>query len=506
MPSKRVLLLAILALVYGFPPVRVPDAFASSEVRLDQSNRFGAGSFETLANFSGTNGGFPQYGSLLQGFDGNFYGTTYEGGFGSDCPYRQGCGIVFRISQAGKLSTVYNFCALPNCADGAFPVEGLVQTIDGNLYGTTFGGGASGWGTVFKITAQGKLTTIYTFCAEGPPCLKGSGPLGGLMQATDGDFYGTTQSGGAHFGGTVFKITPRGNLTTLHSFCARDCEDGTEPMGVLVQSLDGNFYGTTSNGGVNSACSQMPCGTVFKMSPKGRLTTLHTFCSQYNCSDGAGPWAGLVQATDGNFYGTTSEGGTPNEGTVFRITPAGKLTTLYTFCAQGNCPDGAGPIAALVQATDGGLYSTTYGGGTIGDGTVFRITIDGELTTLFSFDSTNGCCLSAGLTQSTNGTFYGTTGGGGAANDGTVFGFAVGLRPFVEIEPASGNVGADVIILGNDLTGARSVSFNGTAAAFTVVSSTEVKTTVPSGATTGFVTVTTPRKTLKSNVVFRVAK
>lgn len=505
MPSKRVLLLAIIALFYGFPPARVPAAFASSKVKLPHRNLFGeAQTFKTLANFNGTNGDFPQYGSLLQGFDGNFYGTTYEGGVGSGCPYRQGCGTVFRISPGGKLSTVYTFCALPNCADGAFPVEGLVQTTDGNLYGTAFGGGASGWGTVFRMTPNGQLTTIYTFCAAGPPCPNGSGPLGGLMQATDGNFYGTTQSGGDYYGGTVFKITPQGKLTTLHGFSNRG--DGVEPMGVLVQASDGNFYGTTSNGGGNSACSQMPCGTVFKMTPEGRLTTLHTFCSQYNCSDGASPWAGLVQATDGNFYGTTSEGGIPNQGTVFRITPAGKLTTLHIFCTQGNCPDGAGPIAALVQATDGDLYGTTYGGGTIGDGTIFKITLKGKLTTLFGFDSTDGCCLSAGLTQSTNGTLYSTTGAGGAANEGTVFRVAVGLRPFVEIEPASGKVGAAVVIWGNDLAKASSVSFNGTAATFTIVSGTELKTTVPRGATTGFVTVTTTRKTLKSNVVFRVSK
>jgi uncharacterized repeat protein (TIGR03803 family) len=508
MPSKRILLVLLLTLVYGFPSARVPVAFASSKANLQQGNRSGeaARTFKSLASFNGTNGDFPQYGSLLQGFDGNFYGTTYEGGVSSHCPYRQGCGTVFRITPAGKLSTVYNFCALLNCADGALPVEGLVQTTDGNFYGTAFGGGATGWGTVFKITAQGKLTTIYTFCAQGLPCPNGSGPLGGLMQATDGNFYGTTQSGGAYFGGTAFKITARGKLTTLHSFCARDCADGTEPMGVLVQATDGNFYGTTSNGGVNSSCSQITCGTVFKMTPSGKLTTLHTFCQQADCSDGASPWAGLVQTTDGNFYGTTSEGGTPNMGTVFRITPAGELTTLYTFCTQGNCTDGAGPIAALVQATDGGLYSTTSGGGSIGYGTVFKITPKGNVTTLFSFDSTNGCCLYTGLTQSTNGTFYSTTSGGGAANEGTVFSLAVGLRPFVEIEPASGKVGAAVVILGNDLASASKLSFNGTAATFTVISRTEIKATVPSGATTGFVTVTTPKKTLKSNVVFRVTK
>ena len=509
MPSKRILLLAILALVYGILAARVATSFASSQGRVPHRNRFGEGSrtFRSLASFNGTNGDYPQYGSVLQGFDGNFYGTTYEGGVSTHCFFREGCGIVFKITPRGKLSTVYNFCALPNCADGANPVAGLVQTSDGNLYGRAFDGGATGLGTVFKITAQGKLTTIYTFCAQGPPCPNGSGPLGGLMQATDGNFYGTTQSGGAYFGGTVFKITPQGKLTTLHGF--RNRGDGLQPMGVLVQATDGNFYGTTSNGGVGSNCynyNENYCGTVFKITRNGKLTTLYTFCRQLNCADGASPWAGVIQANDGNFYGTTSEGGTPNEGTVFRMTPAGKLTTLHTFCTQGNCPDGGGPIAALVQATDGGLYSTTSGGGPLGYGTVFKITPGGTLNTLFSFDSTNGCCPYAGLTQSTNGMFYSTTAGGGAANEGTIFSFAVGLRPFVEMEPASGKVGAAVVILGNDLTSASSVSFNGTAATFAIVSSTEIKTTVPNGATTGFVMVMTPKKTLKSNMVFRVAK
>src|ERR1700680_509111 len=135
MPSKRVLLLAILALVYGFPPARVPDAFASSKVRLQPRNLFGeAQTFKTLANFNGTNGNYPQYGSLLQGFDGNFYGTTYEGGVSTHCFFREGCGIVFKITPTGKLSTVYNFCGLPNCADGANPVAGIVQAPDGTLY------------------------------------------------------------------------------------------------------------------------------------------------------------------------------------------------------------------------------------------------------------------------------------------------------------------------------------------------------------------------------------
>jgi uncharacterized repeat protein (TIGR03803 family) len=419
MPNKKVLIPAILFII-GF--LTTSGSLASASDKEPVRHRHVSGKvFKTLASFDGTNGVAPFYGSLLHGMDGNFYGTTYEGGVSKNCHYRGGCGTVFQVKPRGKLTTLYNFCSQPNCADGANPVAGLVQTADGTLYGTVSSGGSSGSGTVFKRTPKGKLITIYTFCVQGPPCSDGGGPVGGLMQAKDGDFYGTTQSGGAYFGGTVFKITPRGKLTTLHSFCARDCEDGTEPMGVLVQSLDGNFYGTTSNGGNNSACAQTPCGTVFKMTSKGKLTTLYTFCRQTDCSDGSSPWAGLLQVTDGNFYGTTSAGGDSNQGTVFKITPTGELTTLYTFCTGGNCSDGYEPVSPLIQAIDGSLYSTTYGGGEFGFGTVFKTTLRGKLTTLHSFNSTDGCCIYAGLVQSTNGTLYGTTGAGGADGDGTVF-------------------------------------------------------------------------------------
>ena|SRR5579863_7632481 len=194
------------------------------------------------------------------------------------------------------------------------------------------------------------------------------------------------------------------------------------------------------------------CGTVFKITPSGTLTALHSFAGYP--TDGSEPLAGLVQATDGNLYGTTYSGGPNDEGTVFEITPTGGLTTLYAFCPQSGCADGSNPLAALVQDT--------------------------------------------------NGTLYGTTLLGGANGDGTLFSLSVGLGPFVEMQPISGKVGAAVKILGTNLTGATSVSFNGTAATFTVVSSSFIKTTVPAGATTGTVQVVTPSGTLLSNVPFRV--
>jgi uncharacterized repeat protein (TIGR03803 family) len=457
-----------------------------------------AQTFKSLLSFNGTDGAQPGT-PLVQGLDGNFYGTVGGG--------TKGGGMVFKITPGAALTALHSF----DGTDGAAP-NALVLATDGNFYGTTQVGGAHGAGTVFRITPGGTLTTLYNFCAQ-MDCADGGGSWAGLVQATDGNFYGTTGGGGAYDDGTVFKITPGGTLTTLHSF---DGTDGYFLRAGLVQATDGNFYGTTTNG-ASGLCFD-GCGTVFKITPGGTLTTLHSF----DGTDGANPYAGLVQATDGNFYGTTYTGGAngnaictvygPGCGTVFKITPGGTLTTLYNFCAQRDCTDGAIPFARLVQATNGNFYGTTYFGGagtacgTYNCGTVFKITPGGTLTTLHTFDGypTEGSQPYAGLVQATNGTFYGTTIGGGANGDGTVFSLAVGLGPFVKTLPTSGEVGAAVIILGTDLTGATSVTFDGTAATFTVVSGSEITTTVPSGAATGEVQVTTPKGTLICNVNFRV--
>jgi uncharacterized repeat protein (TIGR03803 family) len=323
----------------------------------------------------------------------------------------------------------------------------------------------------------------------------------GLVQATNRDSYATTAGGGANGGGTVFKINPSGTLTTLYSFCSQGgCTDGAYPYAGLIQATNGDFFGTTPAGGANGY------GTVFKIATGGTLTTLYSFCSQSGCTDGASPHAGLVQATNGDHYGTTTSGGAngPGTGTVFRITPSGTLTTLYSFCSQSGCTDGAGPYAGLVQATDGDFYGTASGSVTNGAGTVFKITPNGTLTTLHRFDWTDGAGPYAGLVQATNGDLYGTTWYGGAKGDGTVFSLSVGLGPFVKTRPPFGKVGAAVKILGTNLTGATSVSFNGTAAKFTVVSRYLITTTVPAGATSGKIQVVTPSRTLSSNVPFRV--
>jgi uncharacterized repeat protein (TIGR03803 family) len=448
----------------------------------------------------------------VQATDGNLYGTTELGGTSANCE-SSGCGTIFKITPSGMFSTLFSF----DLTDGGGGSLGpLVLGRDGDLYGTTGDGGAYcandfGCGTVFKITLGGTLTTLVSF-----DYTNGYAPTGGLVLGSDGNFYGTTSGGGANDScsnacGTVFKITPRGTLTTLYNFCSEtNCTDGSLPFAGLIQAADGDFYGTTEHGGANDNCvSQTGCGTVFKITQGGTLTTLYNFCSHYRdrtCTDGKNPQGALVQAADGSFYGTTNGGAT---GTVFRITPGGKLTKLYTFCSQSNCADGYAPYAGLVFATDGNFYGTTAGGGSNGDGTVFEITPSGTLTTLHSFDGTDGVMPYAGLAQGTNGSFYGTTyvGGdnGGALTYGTIFSLSVGLGPFVQTVPTSGTWDEVISILGTDLTGATSVTFNGTAATFTVNSESEITTTVPTGATAGTVQVVTPTSgTLSSNVRFTV--
>jgi uncharacterized repeat protein (TIGR03803 family) len=308
-----------------------------------------AGTLTTLHSFDYTDGEYPLGVGLVQATDGNFYGTTYSGA-------AYGYGTVFKITPASALTTLHSF----DSTDGANPKRGLLQATDGNFYGTTHSGGAYGYGTVFKITPASALTTLHSFDST-----DGADPEAGLVQGTDGSFYGTTYFGGAYNYGTIFKITPAGTLTTLHSF---DYTDGEYPLGGgLVQATDGNFYGTTSEGANGY-------GTVFKITPTGTLTTLHSF----HVTDGAYPEA-LVQATDGNFYGTTSFGGTAGNctpggcGTVFKITPGGTLTTLHNFA--NTTTEGAVPGAGLVQATDGNFYGTTADGGAYADGTVFSLSV-----------------------------------------------------------------------------------------------------------------------------------
>jgi len=406
-----------------------------------------------------TDGATP-LGTLLQGSDGNFYGTTIGGGAHQE-------GTVFKMTPSGTLTSLYSFCSQgdTNCTDGAQPYAGLVQGSDGNFYGTTAAGGVAqsydlcgyngnpnnSCGTVFKITPSGELTTLYSFCSQTSivngtyVCPDGSNPFGELVPGSDGNFYGTTMKGGADINGTgtVFKITPGGALTTLSNFCSQPgC--GYAPVAGLVQGNDGNFYGTTEYGFGEPGTF----GTVFKITPSGVPTTLYDFGSQ--SGDGQNPVAPLVQGSDGNFYGTTYFG--ESRGNIFKITPSGTLTPLYQFCSQGGCPDGDWPKSGLVQGSDGNFYGTTYLGGLTGEGlctagfdgcgTVYKITPGGVLTTLHDFCSvgtyptcTDGALPLSGLVQGSDFNFYGTAAGGGAYGGGTIF--VLAALPVAGISPTS---------------------------------------------------------------------
>ncbi len=458
--------------------------------------------FRNLVYFNGKNGGTPIYVALVQGTDGNLYGTTYS--------------TIFKMTPNGMLTTLYSFCAEQNCADGNGTVAGLVLGNDGNFYGVASSGGGSisctsGCGTVFKITPGGTLTTLHSFDLS-----DGADPEGSLVQGTDGNLYGTTFAGGSNNScstgnsvgcGTVFEITTTGVLTTLHNFAGLD---GSGPFSPLIQAVDGNFYGTTYAGGKYNSCA-LPsgndtCGTIFKITPEGSLTTLHNFKG----IDGGNPIGGLVQASNGDLYGTTWEFGEPLGGdcaytyawcgTYFKITPAGKLTSLHSF-DEG---DAGNPSAALILATDGNFYGTSQYGDFYGN--IFKISAGNIVTSIEGFNGW-GSNLYGGLVQATSGVLYGMTTNCLSFCYGDVFSLNVGLGPFITFVLPAGKAGDTAQILGQNLTRTTSVTFNGAeATSFTVVSDTYLTAVVPSGATSGPVVVTNRSGILTSNKNFTVLK
>jgi uncharacterized repeat protein (TIGR03803 family) len=475
-----------------FKPFFVPGLFIATVVLLLLTVMH-AQTLTTLLSFDAKDGAHP-ISPPVQGPDGEFYGTTSDRGANF-------YGNVYKVNSNGTIVTLHDFCAVYPCADGAAPFAPLLLGTDGNFYGTTVEGGAFNGGTVFRITPAGQLTTLYNFCAQSN-CDDGASPRTSLIQGIDGNFYGTTLwGGGSNNYGTIFRISPKGDYTTLYKFCqVTGCLDGENP-GILIQGTDGNFYGTASFGGANGNY-----GTLFRLTLAGKLSVLHSFCAWSSCEDGIYPY-GLVQADDGNFYGTAVGGGVcPYSaggcGTIFKMTPAGKLTKLYNFCSQNNCPDGMNPLG-LMQGSDSNFYGTSAE-------TIFRVTSLGKFTTLYTFCSENYCAdgsLPEGLVQATAGTFFGATQSGGTpgvCECGTVYRFADGLKPFVRTVPSARKVGAPVVILGNNLLGSTSVTFGATAATFTVVSASEIRATLPTGAASGKVNVVTPHGALSTPVAFRV--
>jgi uncharacterized repeat protein (TIGR03803 family) len=351
--------------------------------------------FSLLHSFAGLSGdGSGPYHILIQGSDGDFYGTTLAGGAGNT-------GTIFKIAPSGAETLFYSFTATP--------YAGLVQGSDDNIWGTTASGGTAGRGTVFKITPSGTESVVFSFPAGS------SNPYCGLIQASDGNFYGTTGAGGASDAGTVFKITPSGTQTVLHAF-PKTGSDGQTPYAGLIQGSDGNFYGTTYFGGSHGF------GTVFKVTPSGVETIVYSFAGG---SDGANPYADVIQGSDGNFYGTTYNGGAGSLGTVFKLTPGGTETVLHSFA--GGSIDGANPEAGLTQGSDGNFYGATYFGGAGGLGTVFKLTSGGTESIMHTFagGSSDGANPSANLVLGGDGNLYGSTYAGGAGGIGIFFKIAL---------------------------------------------------------------------------------
>jgi uncharacterized repeat protein (TIGR03803 family) len=367
--------------------------------------------FTNLYSFAGTNGNLP-LGRLVQAADGSLYGTTRSGGAFNN-------GTVFQISTNGTLVMSIPFAG----TNGAVPYAGLVLGTDGNFYGTTRQG--VGYGNVFRMTPDGVISNLCAFRGGGSD---GILPQAALVEAANGDLYGTAYQGGILDAGTVFKITTNGFMTTLVQFTGfSGAYTGGNPLASLVVANDGNFYGTTSQGNQ---------GTVFRMTAGGGFTNLASFKPGPIPNDGYILRSALVQGADRRLYGTAAAGGTiQGFGTVFAVTTNGTVTTLVRFGGT----NGSNPYAELILASDENFYGTTSQGGSAGwngPGTIFRMTPNGVLTTLVSFTGTNGPFAGANpqasLVQGSDGHFYGTTSAGGSYNAGTVFRLTVPLVPRIQ--------------------------------------------------------------------------
>jgi uncharacterized repeat protein (TIGR03803 family) len=359
-----------------------------------------AGTFSTLHGFKGSPDGQNSFSGLIQDASGNLYGTTLYGGTSF-------AGVVFEVSASGTETVLYNFTGT---TDGADPLDPLLIDSSGNLYGTTYSGGASNFGVVFKVDSSGTESVLYSF--EGGTS-DGCYPAGGLIADSSGNLYGMTSSCGASNYGTVFKLTPSGQETTLHSF-AGGATDGASPYyGRLLMETGGNLVGLTSYGGADNL------GALFQLTPAGKLTVLHSFAG--GTADGCYPYGSVAMDKAGNFYGTTEECGKSDFGIVWKVSAKGAETILHSFA--GTKTDGSYPYAGVVMDTSGNLYGDAAAGGANFSGVLYELSKTGKLTLLHSFSNTTDSTPFGSILRNAKGVIYGTTEGNGEAGYGSVWSF-----------------------------------------------------------------------------------
>jgi len=444
------------------------------------STSVSAQTYTVLHNFGSVAGDptGPRYsGVISQSRGGNMFSSA-------DDHWTDDNGTAFRISPEGTLKVVHRF----GPPGAVRPVGGLTLGTDGQYYGTNEAGGIYGHGNVFKMKQGGGLTVLHPFdgnsgCStpEAPP-----------IESVKGDFYGTAigdnNDNTSH--GCIYRVTKSGEFTVLHSFSG---SDGAQPYAPVVQGSNFYLYGTTFSGGTHGY------GTIFRISTKGDFKVIFNFDGTH----GANPYAGLIEASDGNFYGTATAGGLYGGGTAYQLTTGQTVMVLHNFSGGS---DGSNEVGGLVEATDGNFYGTNNVGGRYGWGVLYRVTKTGDITVLHAFDWNTGASPQDTLLQHTNGILYGTTAVGGVKNNGrgTFYSFDLGLLPFVTYLPVYGLPGAVVQILGQGFTDASEVFFNGTPATYKLVYPTYIRAAVPEGTTSGPITVTTANGTLTSNHVFIV--
>jgi uncharacterized repeat protein (TIGR03803 family) len=456
--------------------------FLLSVVLLSLASVGGAQTVRTLYNFNGTDGSNPANLTLVQGRDGALYGATIYGGTNDQ-------GVIFRITPGGRFTALHN---MYGPTDGTYP-SSLTLGSDGNLYGAAESGGTGDYGTIFKISPSGTFTVLHNFNGNGT---EGYLPATPPIQASDGNFYGTTVFEGTGNSGTVYKLTPAGTLTVLYNFEPTGGGSGSA-AGMPTQGSDGYLYIPETNGGASY------CGSLLKLSTAGVPGDTFLFDCE---TTGRVPVGRLVQGVDGDLYGTTVHGGIYNcgtgyceDGVLYEVAPNFDYSVLYDF--GGITGEGTEPMGVIL-GSDGKFYGNDTAGGTFNEGTIFSYSLGGTADTLYSWGSQ---VEPAGLTQHTNGAFYGANNEGGTSSLGTVYNLNVGLRPFVAFVQHIGRIGSTAQILGQGLTGTTSVTFNGVpATSFTVVGDTYMTAVVPTGATTGPVVVTTPTGPLTSNMSFRI--